>query len=310
MVPIVPDEGCALTGPAPDASAASPRIVVTGATGLIGTHLIGSLTNRSRVWALARAGHPESAGHVTWVAQDLARSLEVTSLPAEADAVVHLAQSPHFREFPAGAADVFEVNVGSTARLLDWAVRARVRTFILASSGGVYGADERTFHEDDPLPLAGTLGHYLATRTAAEGLARSYSAHFNVVVLRFFFVYGPGQRADMLVPRLVASVKAGRVVTLRGPDGLRFNPTHARDAAAAVESALSLASSETVNVAGPRVLSLREAVEAIGSAVGRSPAFEVVPSNRSEDIVGDIGKMRRLLRAPEVSFEEGVRELA
>ena len=72
---------------------------------------------------------------------------------------MHLAQSPRYRDFPEGALDVFEVNVGSTQRLLDWACRQGVKRFIYASSGGVYGHGEAPFEEDVPIKVAATLGH-------------------------------------------------------------------------------------------------------------------------------------------------------
>src|SRR3954469_3026719 len=98
------------------------RVPVTGANGFIGSHLLPELTARQEVIALTRSGPPpEAEPLVDWVVQDLAEPLMERKLPARIDAVVHLAQSARYKEFPDGAADVYAVNVHSTFQLLEWA---------------------------------------------------------------------------------------------------------------------------------------------------------------------------------------------
>ena len=63
---------------------------------------------------------------------------EPTHLPSHIDGVLHLAQSHAYRDFPAGAVDMFRVNVASTASLLEYARRAGASRFYLASTGSVY----------------------------------------------------------------------------------------------------------------------------------------------------------------------------
>ena len=65
----------------------------------------------------------------------------------------------------------------------------------------------------------------------------AYQGEFVVVILRFFFVYGPGQSNEMLIPRLVKSVREGQPIALDGLDGLRINPVYVEDAVRAVVSA-------------------------------------------------------------------------
>jgi nucleoside-diphosphate-sugar epimerase len=230
-------------------------------------------------------------------------------LPRRVDTVVHPAQSSHFRDFPERARDIFEVNVGSTARLLEWARRSGAIRFVHASSGGLYGHGDQRFREDDAVIDSGPLGYYLASKHSAELLVEAYGSLLVVVILRFFFVYGPGQRPSMLIPRLVRATADGKPISLQGCDGIRLNPVHVDDAVAAVCHALQLTDSQKVNVAGPEVLSLRQIAGTIGRHLGVAPSFAVDLLARPRHLVGDTTKMAAVLGAPRVRFAEGVAEL-
>lgn len=283
-----------------------PDVLVTGATGLIGDRLVRSLSGLGRVWGLARRQPEEPIAGVEWLVGDLSNPDAVLDRLDRVDVVVHLAQSSRFREFPDQALDVFNVNVASTARLLDWSRRVGVGRFVLASSGGVYGSGERSFTEDEPIGGGSPLGYYLASKLSSELLAESYAGQFVVSILRFFFVYGPRQRRTMLIPRLVDSVDAGRPISLQGPDGLTINPIHVDDAVAAVRRCLDLTESHKINVAGPRPLTLRQIGHAIGEQLGTAPIYEVDADARPGSLVGDIAKMTRLLVPPKIAFADGV----
>ena len=281
------------------------KLLVTGAGGLIGRHLIEALRTHHEIHALHRSGSLGEGSAARWIATDLMDRNFVDALPRGVDCVVHLAQSRHFREFPEGARDVFGVNLESTAALLDWCVRTSVRRFVLASSGGIYGHGRDPFTEEHPVGSAGRLGYYLASKHSAELLSESYTDHMTVTILRFFFVYGPGQRPDMFIPRLVGSIAEGRPITLGGEDGLYTNPVHVTDAVSAVCCALDLEQSHRINIGGPEVLSLRHIAEAIGAKLGRTPLYSVDPAAEPRDLIADIGKMRRLLVPPTIRFADG-----
>jgi UDP-glucose 4-epimerase len=287
------------------------RCVVTGAGGLIGSHLLPELVAAG--WEVHATSHrrPDGADErgVMWHSIDLAAGWDESRLPTAVDAVVYLAQSEHFREFPDRAAEILEVNTMGVLRLLDYARRAGASRFVLGSSGGVYGSGGDGFSEDREIPARGDLGFYLGSKLCAEIVAENYAPYLQVEILRFFFVYGPGQRRSMLVPRLVESVAAGQPVTLHGRDGLRLNPTHVSDAVAAVQASLEVSGSHKVNVAGPEVLSLREVAATIGEVLGVEPRFEEVPGQEPAHLVGDVRLMSRLLVAPRVRFGDGVRDM-
>lgn len=281
------------------------KILVTGGTGLVGTHLLRHLGPQDEVYAVSRTGHVPGARHVVNI--DLGQPWSTADLPRGIDCIVHLAQSEHYREFPQQAQDVFAVNTLSTVKLLDYARETGVKNFVLASSGGVYGAGATHFSEDESILARGELGFYIGTRLCSEILTECYEKWMNVVTLRFFFVYGEGQRPNMLVPRLVDSVRASRAIQLKGEAGLSINPVHVSDAVRAVRQAMVLQGSHKINVAGPDVLSLRRIAEIIGDAVGKEPLFDIHPANSNADLVGDISRMKSLLCEPQVKFERGVR---
>src|SRR4051794_19992733 len=96
------------------------RIVVTGATGFLGAHVLPHLVDRGEVVAVHRARtRPPAVEGVTWVGTDLATE-SLDALPDRVDAIAHLAHSRHYRELPDRIRDVFDVNLGSTLRLLEY----------------------------------------------------------------------------------------------------------------------------------------------------------------------------------------------
>lgn len=281
-------------------------VIVTGAAGLLGSHLVPLLARDRPVLAVGR-GAAAAADNVTPLALDLARPLDRAALPARAGAVVYLAQSSRFRDFPEAAGDIFQVNTASLLAMLDHARRAGASHFVYASTGGVYAPSEAPVTEDSP--LAGPMGFYPASKRAAELLCESYAPYMTVAILRYFFIYGRGQKSDMLLPRLVDSVRDGRPIGLDGEDGLRINPVHADDAAAATAAALRLDRSATINIAGPEALSLRAIATTIGDAVGRAPRFEVQADRRPASLVADTAAMSALLAPPARRFADGVADL-
>ena len=124
------------------------KVLVSGATGFIASHLVPRLVREGH--SVVALGHDPArlpSGHgVRQLVVDLSRSLPADDFPA-VDAIVHLAQANTIG--PSRSQDLMAVNVASTCGLLDVAVRHKAEHFVLASSGSVYGAtsveiDERT----------------------------------------------------------------------------------------------------------------------------------------------------------------------
>lgn len=283
--------------------------IVTGAGGLIGSHLLPLLAREWEVHAVSRhRPHRLDDPAIVWHHIDVSRELDRSALPERVDAVIYLAQSEHFREFPERAIDIFEVNTVGLLRFLDYARQSGARSFIYASSGGVYGSWDTSLNEDLPVLAEGNLGFYLSSKLCSEIVALNYAKLMNVSILRFFFVYGPGQRRTMLIPRLIDSVRNGLPVRLQGEDGIRVNPIYVDDAAEAIVRALQLQGTGKINVAGPEILSLRQLCDTIGRAVKRAPVYRT-ERGEPRHIIGDITKMGELLVSPTIAFSDGLRHV-
>lgn len=283
-------------------------VVVTGANGLLGRELVGLLATTYDVRALVHTVPPDPIAGVDYRAVDFSADWDAAVLPEKADAIVHLAQSAHFRDVPARALEVFQVNVTSTARLLDYAWRTGVQRFVFASSGGIYGSGTQAFRENSPIGQPDSLGYYLGSKVSGEALVSSYAKFMKVMILRFFFIYGRRQNRAMLIPRLADNISAGRPITIQGDNGLRLNPIHVVDAAKAVLASFESENSAIYNIAGPEILSLRALCEAIAPFAGREARFETVPGDPF-DVVGDVTLMSAHLHVPEIRPRDGVRDV-
>jgi nucleoside-diphosphate-sugar epimerase len=224
-------------------------------------------------------------------------------LPDGVDAVVHLAQG--YVAFPEGAGEIFAVNAGSTQRLADWGRRCGVRRFVFASSGSVYAPATRPLKEDDPTrPLA----FHPATKLMAEQMLEFYEDAMEVVRLRLFAPYGPGQ-TNRMIPRLITTVAEGRTVRLSRGGEPRLNPIHVADLVEIISQAVAGAGASVVNIAGPRAVSVADIAEIIGSTLGRAPVLEAHDVDPPGDLVADTTRMQAVFRiGPMVDPRDGVRD--
>lgn len=224
------------------------------------------------------------------------------------DMVVHLAQSPAYRQFPGGVADMTAVNVLSTVRLLEWARITGAQAFILASTGSVHGAASGPFREDGPtLPTS----FYGASKLAAEALCQPYADLMRIAVLRLWCPYGPEQ-SDKLIPNLVKRVAMGEVVTLDGPDGLVMTPTHVDDVVRCFDqSCQDPRWRGIINISAPVPVSIREVAERAGEVLGMAPVFQSSGRPPPPPLVPDLERLRSLVDVESfVPLAVGLRDMA
>ncbi|MBS1635480.1 MAG: NAD(P)-dependent oxidoreductase [Bacteroidetes bacterium] len=286
------------------------NILITGVNGLLGYEVAKLLCNNPdhTIYGLARTSQLVQAENYKHIRTDLQQAEFITLLPQKLDAVFHFAQSEKFRNFPQSALEVFDTNTVSTLKLLEYARQAGAGKFIYASSGGVYGNKDIGFTEDSPVMGNGELGFYLSTKLCSEILADNYSVFFDVIQLRFFFVYGERQNKTMLIPRLVNSVLNRIPIILAGTGGIKINPVYVVDAAHAVVNTLKLSHSDKINIGGTEDLSIKEIAETISAKTGIEPIFEYTDSE-PKNLIGDIQKMKHILFTPAINFEMGVDKL-
>lgn len=285
-------------------------ILITGATGLLGRHVLAELEKEKEVIVLSRRPLETHDSKVRTIDADLSRKGFTRQLPKGVTHIIHLAQSPNYRDFPRAAREVFDVNLQSTQRLLEYGEAVGIDQFIYASSGGVYKAGALSLREDTPLRDPDTLDFYLSTKLASELLVQSYRSIFRNTVLRFFFMYGPGQRRSMFLPRLFDAVAENRAIQLGGQAGITVNPVHVNDASRAVVAAIELRGSNTINIGGPARYSLREIGELFGEALNKTPRFELHREAGEESLVADVEKMSQMLAPPSVDLGSAIGDLA
>lgn len=284
-------------------------IFITGANGLLGKHFLQTYNNAQYSLHAAVRSMPENpVDNVNYHVIDFSNDWSIDNLPEDIDTICHLAQSDNFRDFPEQALDVFDVNIGSTAKLLDYGYRKNVKKFIYASSGGVYANGNQVFKENSPLAESHQLGYYLGSKRCSEILASNYSSIMDVSILRFFFIYGADQKRSMLLPRLVDNVKNGVPITLQGDEGLNINPIHVMDAVNAVGKCVEAEGSAIFNIAGKNVYSLKSVASIIGNLVGREPVFEY-KDEPAPSIVANIDAMEDQLHKPCIDLEKGLSDI-
>lgn len=289
-------------------TASRKRILITGGSGLVGCSLAPLLSADHDVYALHWNTNPGFPEGVIPLKADLTDAGFIKRLPAKIDCVYHLAQSPHFRDFPAKAKEIFQVNVSSTVLLLDYAKRAGCSRFIYTSSGGVYGNSESGYNEESPVQPGNNLGFYLSTKFSSEQMAGNYSALFDVIICRLFFVYGIQQKRDMLIPRLIQRISHGEDVQLSGDEGIRLNPIHVDDAAIALHKCLDVKKYNKFNIAGKEVVNMKELCNLIGKCTGKAPVFSHTTADNVH-FIANIERMAECLHAPAISLEKGIKSM-
>ncbi|MER7543117.1 NAD-dependent epimerase/dehydratase family protein [Spirillospora sp. NPDC127506] len=300
------------------------RVVVTGAAGFIGSHVVDALSGAGHevlaVDAPSRSLTPQVARR-TWaelqvrpgvVAADIDLAVDELDAVAAADVVVHLAGRPGVRDsWGPGRAVAERDNVTATRRLLAACMEARRRPkVVVASSSSVYGsAGRRPNREDDPLRPESP---YAVSKAEVERLARlAAEAGLRTVLLRYFSVYGPRQRPDMAFHRFVEAALDGRPLPVFG-DGLRSRSfTHVRDVVIATLAAAAeeLPPGIAINVGHQEHVAVRDAVAMLTGALGvRAEIRRETPvAGDASRTWADIGRARRLLGwTPAIGLAEGL----
>jgi UDP-glucuronate 4-epimerase len=309
----------------------SRRVLVTGAAGFIGSHAAVELLRRGdRVTGLdnfnpyyeperKRENVREIAREAPGAAFELVegdvrdRAL-VGRLFAEQrfDAVVHLAAMAGVRASVADPATYYDVNLGGTLALLDAARANQCPRFVFASTSSVYGATTRLpFREDDPADRP--LSPYPASKRAAELLGHSYHHLHGVgfTALRFFTVYGPRGRPDMLTYRLIDAIRTGVPLELYAGGRMTRDWTFVSDTVAGVVAAVDAPLGfEIVNLGRGEPVLVSHFIQEFERLTGKKVPCREVPKPQADvdRTHADIEKARRLLKYdPKIDVHEGAR---
>ena len=233
---------------------------------------------------------------------------------SEATKIAHLAARAGVRPSLQKPASYAEVNVTGTVHLLEAARECGIKQLVLASSSSVYGANTKVpFVETDP--VESPVSPYAASKRAMEVMASVWARLYGMDILchRFFTVYGPRQRPDMAISLFVRAALNSQPITLYGQGNTRRDYTFVADIVQGIIASLERAQGmgfEVFNLGNERAITLRELVEAVGSATGKPLEIRHAPMQPGDVEVtcADTAKARRLLGyAPQTSLEEGLR---
>jgi GDP-4-dehydro-6-deoxy-D-mannose reductase len=305
------------------------KLLVTGADGFVGRHLVRRLAAEGhRIGAACRPGGRSVEWHgadVTVVPLELTDDGSVrAALDFGPDAVVHLAAVASNREAAADPGHAWTVNAAGTARLAAALGRRREEgrddaRLLLVSSGEVYGpGGSAPRRESDPIAPASP---YAASKAGAElaGLEVWRRTGLPVVIARPFTHTGPGQETRFVLPAFVERLREAKATGARTVRSGNLDPVRdLLDVRDVVEAYLVLLRSgqpgEIYNVARGEGSSVRDLFEQLARLVGVRVEPMVDPSlARASDIphlVGDSTKLRRATGwAPSRSLEQTLRGL-
>jgi UDP-glucuronate 4-epimerase len=304
------------------------RVFVTGAAGFIGSRLSKALLERGdQVIGFDNFDPYYAREHKVRHLEDLRESsgfefIEGTLHDAELlrtefekwrpDAVAHMAAMAAVRYSVQHPLRYGETNVQGSAHVLDAARHIGKPTCVLASTGSVYGTSTPIpFVEDANADRP--LAPYPASKRAMELFAYSYAHLWKLptTVVRFFNVYGPHGRPDMMPWQWTMSILKGEPLTLYNAGHMKRDWTYVDDIVAGLMLALDKPFDyEIVNLGCSRPVENIEFVKILENLLGKKAIVKDVPAPASEPIVtyADVSKARRLLGyEPKVNVEEGLR---
>jgi UDP-glucose 4-epimerase len=297
--------------------------LVTGGAGFIGSHLVESLAGRGypvRVLDDFSTGQRGNLAHISGievVQADVSDFDAVAQALKGVDVVFHLAALASVQTSVENPAATHRICATGTLNLLDAARKAGVRRVVYAGSASAYGIPASDVQsESDPVH---PLSPYAAAKLAGEEYMQAFAASYGLetVVLRFFNIFGPRQRADSPYSGVIAIfagiMSAGGTPTIHG-DGLQSRDfTYVADVVQALSLARKVprAVGQVYNVGTGRSVSLLDLVASLNRLLGTS-----VTSKHGAPRAGDIRHSRAdISRArqelgyePRVAFEDGLRE--
>ena len=286
------------------------KVTVTGACGFIGSHLTKQLIERgfhvvgvdclddnlysrsvkeSRLKALKQLSNFDFA-NINIATDDLDSSI------SDSKFVFNLAAIPgqvlSWKLFD----KYVESNILGTKKVIDSCIRNKVTKIIHASTSSVYGK----FAVGDELQDTKPISPYGITKLAAENLlfALTSSNNLDFTILRYFSVYGPGQRPDMAIQKFLTAIKMGQEINITGDGTQKRDITYVQDVVEATISASSITEKKQIfNISGGKQFTLNEIIDECFNVSGLKSKINYVdrPIGDQEETFGDISKAQKLL---------------
>ena len=276
------------------------RFLVTGAAGFIGSNLASALCENGHSVVGIDSFHGYYSRSLkesnlatliksrTFEFKELdILNLEKLNIKSEFDCIFHLAAQPGVRDSWGQGFDSYAMNnVLGTQKVFEFAARRNIQRVVFSSSSSIYGDAETfpTLESANPQPRS----PYGVSKLTGEYLGAAYSKNIGleVVALRYFTVYGPGQRPDMAIHRLINSAITGTKFPKFGTGEQIRDFTFVNDVVSAnilASGALLPSPSIAINVGGGNSTSLNLLISSIESISGRR-----IHIDQSEVPLGDV----------------------
>jgi UDP-glucuronate 4-epimerase len=304
------------------------KVLITGAAGFIGSHVVERLLRRGDVVvgvdnfntyydpavkrrnvAAALENDSYSIHEVDICDGPAIFELFEKTMP---DVVVHLAARAGVRPSLQDPNLYNRVNILGTQHILDACREVNPSHLVAASSSSVYGGiTEVPFTES--MDISRTISPYAATKRMNELMAHVYSHVYglNITMLRFFTVYGPRQRPDMAIYKFTKLITDGTPVPMFGDGTTARDYTYIDDIVDGVVKAIdSPFRYEIFNLGEHHTTTLRDLIDMVARHVGKPPTIEQQPLQPGDVTItyADVDHARDLIGyQPSVGMEEGVR---
>ncbi|HEX76705.1 MAG TPA: NAD-dependent epimerase/dehydratase family protein [Dehalococcoidia bacterium] len=291
------------------------KVLVTGGSGFIGSHLVKGLTAKSPREIIVFDKHIQHdkfqpRDNLKTVQGEITQRERLREIMPEVDYVFHLAVLPLGAciENPRAC---LETNINGTFNIIEAAKDAGVKKIVFSSASSVYGDTEQTMDESHPLNARTMYG---ASKIAGEYLLRAFYDMYKLdyVILRYMNVYGPGQEGGLIM-NVLKRIKQGLPPIIFNDGSQSFDFVYIDDVINANILAMeSDITDEVFNIGGEEEVTVKDAVFALLELTGSdlTPEFkldEKVPMQRR---VGTSQKAKKLLGyIPRVSLKDGLRKV-
>ena len=289
------------------------RVLVTGGSGFIGSHVVDKLRLRGHTPIIydLRPSPWHELGTVETVLGSITDREALERALQGCDAVAHLAAVADVNDVHAEPEDAERVNARGTVTVLEAARRSGVKRIVYASTIWVYSdCAEENVDEDTLLPPPSHL--YTSTKLAGELYCKAYQELYGIdyTILRFGIPYGPRAREAAVIPAFVNKALKGDPLTLAG-DGLQSRRfVYVEDLAEGVAMACSeMAANRVYNLASDETVTIKQIAETVQELIGN---VEIVytparPGDFGGKIVSSERAKRELSWTAATPFHEGVR---
>ncbi|HHN66335.1 MAG TPA: SDR family NAD(P)-dependent oxidoreductase [Nitrospirae bacterium] len=225
------------------------------------------------------------------------------------EGVINLAARAGVRASVADPWVYLDTNIKGTLNLLECCRQWKIKKFILASTSSLYGFNEMPFEETQRTDTP--LSPYGATKKGAEVLCYSYHYLFglDIIIPRYFTVYGPAGRPDMSIFKFIKNMDMDRPIPVFGDGKQRRDFTYIDDIAEGTVRCLDLSGFEIINLGNDNSVELMYVIKLIEEGLGKKAKINYLERHPAdvEATWASIEKARSLLSwSPDVAIEEGI----